>query len=298
MKNIFGDTDLKILFSTLTILTIISDIGYYLLGKNEVISLFYLALLYMPIPLYSLAILSIIKKENFIKKYWVFRSIKFKDILFTLSIFFIWTSVLAILTFTLSTISPSVFGELMKETSQLVNYLKDMVSPEELADLNNLSSPLLLFPLGVFGAIIAGFTINGLFGFTEEVLWRGYLYDKFSDYSLHARNLIIGTVWGLWHIPLIIQGYNYGNNINPIIGSFAFIIVCISLTYLLNLLRSKTNSVILCGVFHGAFNGLAGIFTLLLLNYNPLISGQIGIVSVISIFITYLLFKEKNILCN
>lgn len=292
MKKFFGDNDLKILFSTLSILTITSGIGYSLLGKNDVTSIFYLAFLYMPIPLYSLIVLSITKKENFIKKYWIFRSIKFREVLYTLSIFFIWATVLAILTVALSITFPSIFGKLTIKTSQLINYLKDLAPIEDFADLNNLPTPLILYPIGVFSAIIAGLTINGIFAFSEEILWRGYLYDKFRDYSLHHKNLIIGTIWGIWHIPLIIQGYNYGASINTIIASIAFMIICISLTYLLNLIREKTSSTVLSAVFHGSFNGLAGIFTLLLMNYNPLISGAIGIVSVVAMFLTFFIFRK------
>lgn len=294
MTKIFQQTDLKILLSILFTLAFLSGVGYYFIDKTSIIGIAYLAILYMPIPLYTLLILSAYKKENLVSRYFKFRSIKFKDVLFTLSVFFTWATILAILTITLSSLFPAIFGELMRETSQLINYLKTIAPSEDLSNLNNLPSPLLLFPVGVFSAIIAGLTINGLFAFTEEILWRGYLYDKFETESSNYRNIAIGTIWGLWHIPLIIQGYNYGSTINPIFASFAFVIVCISLTYLLNLIRENTNSTILCAVFHGAFNGLAGIFTLLIMNYNPLISGQIGLVSILSIFITYFLFHKSK----
>lgn len=49
-----------------------------------------------------------------------------------------------------------------------------------------------------------------LFGpLPEELAWRGYLLDGLSEkYNPFSASIIIGLVWGLWHLPLFfIEGY-------------------------------------------------------------------------------------------
>lgn len=45
--------------------------------------------------------------------------------------------------------------------------------------------------------------------FGEELGWRGFLTTALSPLGFWPSALIIGVVWGLWHAPIILMGYNF-----------------------------------------------------------------------------------------
>jgi len=143
----------------------------------------------------------------------------------------------------------------------------------------------------MFAAIMAGLSINMVFAMGEEILWRGFLYNSLSNLSFIKKQLLIGTIWGLWHIPIVLQGHNYGIE-NGIIGSFYFLLITIPLSMLMGLLMEKTGrNSIYAGMLHGMFNGFAGFFTLMVIGYNPFIGGAVGIISIASLLIAFLITK-------
>lgn len=133
-----------------------------------------------------------------------------------------------------------------------------------------------LIGIAVGGALLAGFTINGLFAFGEEYGWRGWLADELRPLGAFWANVITGVLWGLWHTPLILLGFNYGeyNTIGP-----AFMVaLCIPFSFLLWRAREVTGSLLAPAVLHGAFNGVAGVFLILLVDSNPLIAAPAGLI--------------------
>jgi membrane protease YdiL (CAAX protease family) len=57
-----------------------------------------------------------------------------------------------------------------------------------------------------------------IFTLGEELGWRGHLQEKVLREFGVARGLVfLGTVWGYWHAPLILMGYNFPNM--PVIGA-------------------------------------------------------------------------------
>jgi membrane protease YdiL (CAAX protease family) len=67
--------------------------------------------------------------------------------------------------------------------------------------------PVIILLIHLVQALIAGYTINAVFAFGEEFGWRGYLLKTLHNKKLLHASLIIGTVWGLWHFPLILLGH-------------------------------------------------------------------------------------------
>jgi uncharacterized protein len=61
----------------------------------------------------------------------------------------------------------------------------------------------------VINGFLAGITINTFFALGEEIGWRGFLQKELSHLGLWKSGLLIGFIWGLWHAPLVIQGYNF-----------------------------------------------------------------------------------------
>ena len=88
----------------------------------------------------------------------------------------------------------------------------------------------------------------------EEYGWRPYLFKKLLPLGFWKANIITGVIWGLWHSPVILMGYNYG--MYTWIGVLLFVIVTTLLGTLFNYLYVRGNSVILTAVGHGWFNGM------------------------------------------
>jgi uncharacterized protein len=113
----------------------------------------------------------------------------------------------------------------------------------------------LLYLITFFNSIFVGLTLNALFAFGEELGWRGYLWRQLSQFeslSETQRKLILGTVWGLWHAPLILQGYNFPGQ--PIAGIGYMLVSCIALTFILTDFTDRYKTVIVAALIHGMIN--------------------------------------------
>lgn len=133
----------------------------------------------------------------------------------------------------------------------------------------------LMLLLALVGGLVAGFTVNGLFAFGEEFGWRGWLADELRPIGAFWANVLTGVLWGLWHAPLILLGFNYGSYAK--IGTAFMIAWCIPLSFLLWRVRQVSGSVLGPAVAHGAINGFAGVFTIVLYDANPLIAVPVGL---------------------
>lgn len=96
----------------------------------------------------------------------------------------------------------------------------------------------------------------------EEFGWRGWLLTSLRPLGTWPALLIIGVVWGLWHSPLILLGYNFGR---PDIAGVGFMVGgCIMVGVLFGWLRLRTGSVWPAVFAHAALNGcgamLLGLF--------------------------------------
>lgn len=117
-----------------------------------------------------------------------------------------------------------------------------------------------IFQFFIIG-LIANLTFPIIMMFGEEYGWRPYLFQKLLSLGFWKANLITGVIWGLWHAPVILMGYNYG--MNTLSGVFIFIVVTTLLGTLFNYLYVRGNSVILTSVGHGWFNGMVPSVVLL-----------------------------------
>jgi len=134
------------------------------------------------------------------------------------------------------------------------------------------------FPSIIFAillALIVGPTINTLFAFGEEIGWRGFLQKELSFMGFWKSSLLIGLIWGIWHAPIILQGYNYPQH--PLIGVGMMIIFTVLLSPLLCYIRKKAKSVFASSIMHGTINALAGIAIAFAVGGNDLIVGIQGL---------------------
>ena len=112
----------------------------------------------------------------------------------------------------------------------------------------NSEMPLYFFFIAIFVSII--------FGGLEEVGWRGYLQEQLSSkLSLLYISIIIGILWGLWHLPLFFVDEVSHSSFNFIPYMFGAVMFSTYLTWL----YAKSKSILLTVFFHASINASATI---------------------------------------
>lgn len=129
-------------------------------------------------------------------------------------------------------------------------------------------TPQLYLVISAVGAITYAPLVNCIFGVGEEAGWRGFLYPALKEMLGVTKGRILGgTIWGIWHWPLIILvGFEYGNGYwgFPVTGLVVFTLFTVVLGILLDFLVEKTGSIWPAAICHGAFNAAASITPYLL----------------------------------
>jgi membrane protease YdiL (CAAX protease family) len=112
--------------------------------------------------------------------------------------------------------------------------------------------------LATFGLVLGlGATVNAVFAFGEEFGWRGYLLWELAPWGFWRASFATGALWGVWHAPVIVAGYNYPSF--PVIGVVAMTVACLSFSPVYTYLVVRAESVIAAALLHGVFNGSAGL---------------------------------------
>jgi membrane protease YdiL (CAAX protease family) len=114
----------------------------------------------------------------------------------------------------------------------------------------------------------------------EEFGWRGYLQLRLFPSRPLAAAVATGIIWGVWHLPINIQGYNFPGH--PVIGMFVFTVSTIVLSIVFGWLRRRTGSVWASSLAHAATNSVGGgMLTLLFAGADPLFVGYLGLLALI-----------------
>jgi hypothetical protein len=148
------------------------------------------------------------------------------------------------------------------------------------ADLSTMPPPSALLLVIFISSLFLGPTINGIFAFGEELGWRGYLLPKLMPLGKTRAYLLVGIIWGLWHAPLVLTGFNYPGY--PVLGVIWMCGLTTVLGVYINEMTLQNRSSILAGWIHGAFNGQGyGIWRILFPTVNPLLGGVTGLVGIL-----------------
>ncbi|GAB3563537.1 CPBP family intramembrane glutamic endopeptidase [Spelaeicoccus albus] len=124
-----------------------------------------------------------------------------------------------------------------------------------------------------FAAIIP----NALLTIGEELGWRGWLLPTLRPLGTWPALLVTGAIWGFWHTPLILLGYNFG--LTNWYGVLLMIAASMILGILIGWLRLRTASVWPCVFAHGAANaagGFAGLVVAAGDHPSPIAAGPLG----------------------
>jgi len=144
-------------------------------------------------------------------------------------------------------------------------------------DTSNLPDPRMVLPAIFCSSLVMGPAVNGIFGFGEELGWRGYLLPKLMPLGKWKAYTLVGIIWGLWHAPLIVAGFNYPGF--PVLGVLGMIGMTTTFGFYINEMTLRHRSSILAGWMHGAFNGqFYGLWRILFPNAHPLLGGVTGLV--------------------
>jgi membrane protease YdiL (CAAX protease family) len=134
-----------------------------------------------------------------------------------------------------------------------------------------------------------------LFTFGEEYGWRGYLLPRLLPLGEIRASVLLGVIWGVWHLPLLLAGLNYpGVNVFLAIIIFTFVTVALSFTYTWFYVASS-GSVLVAAVFHASTNQFSDTFWVppLLSGVNPFAPSVVSAVLIFAlVVVVYKLFRR------
>jgi len=165
---------------------------------------------------------------------------------------------------------------------QLENFFNLIASTG--TDMSAAPSPNLVLGGVLFASLLIAPWFNSLIAFGEEWGWRGYLLPRLMPLGKWKAYLLLGAIWGLWHAPLILVGFNYPGY--PLLGILLMVFMTTALGIYMNELTLRYESAILAGWIHGVFNSQGyGIWRILFPNMNPIFGGHTGLIGTLVLLI-------------
>ncbi len=114
-------------------------------------------------------------------------------------------------------------------------------------------------PLQLVLAAVGGSLVAAPIFWGEEFGWRGYLQLRLFRHSPLLAAVATGLVWGVFHYPVILVGYEGYENVY--LGLLLFPIFTVLLSVAFGWLRQRTGSVWSTCLAHSAANGIGGALT-------------------------------------
>lgn len=120
-------------------------------------------------------------------------------------------------------------------------------------DISKIGSPLTSTLLLLLGYPLTVFLVLG-----EEIGWRGYLQEKLiGSFGSFKGVVILGLIWGIWHMPIALQGYNFPNH--PYMEAFiTYPLVGIALSLIIAYLGFNRYSIFIGALLHASNNHFGG----------------------------------------
>jgi hypothetical protein len=121
---------------------------------------------------------------------------------------------------------------------------------------------------------------NFLAALGEEIGWRGFLLPALLPMGRIKAHLTLGTIWGLWHLPLVLVGFNYPDH--PFAGILLMCLGTIAMGTFINEFALAWQSTLVAAFIHAAINAQAyGVWQYLFPKINPLLGGDTGLTGII-----------------
>lgn len=170
-------------------------------------------------------------------------------------------------------LAPGTFGILVKKKYSTIEdfklFIKNIINPRYNAFwyiiVIILSFAFLFLPTVLIGGTkkqpiytaIVLFIPMIIGGGLEEIGWRGLLQPELQKkYSVIISTLIVGVIWGAWHIPFFkVPGTNQSS-----MNYLWFFVFAIALSFSLSAIFNATKSIFLCIIFHTLINSFWEVY--------------------------------------
>lgn len=164
------------------------------------------------------------------------------------------------------------------------------LSPANLAPIPTLPgfTPNTFLIVGAVQSVLLAPILAIVIAFGEEYGWRGYLQSELFKMGRVRGVLLLGVIWGAWHWPIILMGFNYPGH--PLLGVVLMTLYTTGLAVVLGYAVLRSGSVLLAAYLHALNNQiLAFIVALGFKPYDLAFSFAIGIYGIATLAIVALL---------
>lgn|GEM_PF-656765 len=84
----------------------------------------------------------------------------------------------------------------------------------------------------------------------EEIGWRGYLLPKLVQAGVRFPILIVGLIWGVWHVPFVLLMFQH----HPYGAAVLYTLACVVIGVFISWLRLASGSVWVAAMAHASYN--------------------------------------------
>ncbi|MEJ2598270.1 MAG: type II CAAX endopeptidase family protein [Anaerolineales bacterium] len=120
--------------------------------------------------------------------------------------------------------------------------------------LGSQTQSIAFFALNLVLSLFVQSLLGSVVTIGEEFGWRGYAQEKLiRKFGLNRGLILLGAIWGYWHLPISLMGWNFPNH--PVLG--ALILTPISTIFLgiyMGWLYLRSKSVWMPTLAHAAWN--------------------------------------------
>jgi hypothetical protein len=120
-----------------------------------------------------------------------------------------------------------------------------------LAKFATMAEPLtvIIVPL-----LLVALLLESVLGFGEEYGWRGYLLPRLMPLGEVPASLLLGIVWGVWHLPVVLAGVLIGGYPLWMVAPIHVAVVALASFPYTWLAQATGFSPAVAAVFHGSTN--------------------------------------------
>ncbi|WP_072032152.1 CPBP family intramembrane glutamic endopeptidase [Crocinitomix catalasitica] len=143
--------------------------------------------------------------------------------------------------------------------------------------------------------LILGYPLMLFLIMGEEIAWRGYLQKKLIKTFGGLKGLIfLGLIWGIWHLPLSLQGYNLPDS--PILEAFVTTpLMCIALALMIGYYGLNSKSIFIGLILHTSNNHFGGTFLYVTDVYDEFTHAMVfSIIYILTIILFSILYRKKE----
>jgi membrane protease YdiL (CAAX protease family) len=149
-------------------------------------------------------------------------------------------------------------------------------------------SPDIFLIVGAVQSVLLAPILAIVIAFGEEYGWRGYLQSELLKLGRVRGVLLLGVIWGVWHWPIILMGFNYPGY--PLLGVALMTLYTTGLAVVLGYAVLRSGSVLLAAYLHALNNQVASFIVALGYRpFDPAFSFGIGIYGIATLAIVALL---------